>query len=102
VAEGGHLTLVVEGDLRVAGSALLGDPGRDTGQVTVFVGGAGTVSLGAPSSIAGSLIAPRGELVNAAPLTLGPGSLAARRVAAGSDLTVTYDPRLGGPLPLCP
>ena len=85
----GELDLFIAGIVAGQGRFLLGEA-ADAGRVRVYVGGSGTVNLGNGGVLAGSLYAPRAELVSPAALEVV-GSGFVRRVATSGLLTVHYD-----------
>lgn len=85
----GELDLFVAGNVVGQARFLLGDA-ASAGRVRLYVGGAGTVNLGGGGRLAGSLYAPRAELVSPLDLEVF-GSLFVRRLAASGLVTVHYD-----------
>lgn len=78
--------LFVAGNVRVGAAWLVGGV-EQAGRVRVYVGGDGTVDLAAEASIAGTLYAPRAELVTRGDLDVY-GPLFVRRAAPGGELRV--------------
>jgi len=83
---GASFDLFVGGNVRVGAAWLLGGV-EQAGRVRVYVGGSGTIDLSAETSIAGTLYAPRAELVTRGDLDVY-GPLFVRRAAPGGELRV--------------
>jgi hypothetical protein len=87
--DGGELDLFVSGNVVGTDTWTVGDPARPS-RLRVYVGGSGTVDLGAGGEIAANLYAPRAELVLPGALEVF-GSVFVRRLAASGPLSVHYD-----------
>ena len=83
---GASFDLFVAGNVRIGAAWLLGGV-EQAGRVRVYVGGGGTINLAAEASIAGTLYAPRAELVTRGDLDIY-GPLFVRRAAPGGELRV--------------
>jgi hypothetical protein len=86
---GAELDLFVAGNVLGTARWTIGDPARPS-RVRFYVGGAGTVDLGAGGDLAANLYAPRAELVTPESLEVF-GSVFVRRLAASGPLAVHYD-----------
>jgi hypothetical protein len=84
--DGAELDLIVAGNVRVVSAFELGSE-ASAGRVRMYVGGDGTIDLGAESFIAGLLYAPRAELVTRGPFELR-GPLFVRRAAPNDSLRI--------------
>ncbi len=89
LADGAALDLFVAGNVRLKGKLTLGDPAHAP-FARLYVGGTGTIDIGGAALLAGSLYAPRAELVTRGPLEVY-GSLFVRRAAPLAAVTVHYD-----------
>lgn len=89
VPRGSELDLFVEGNVTVGGQFRVGDV-QNPAKARTYVGGGGTVNLQNATNLAGNLYAPRAEVVLGDAATAF-GSIFARRVSAGGDLTIHYD-----------
>jgi hypothetical protein len=83
---GASFDLYVAGNVRIGAAWLLGGF-EQAGRVRVYVGGEGTINLAAEASIAGTLYAPRAELVTRGDLDVY-GPIFVRRAAPGGELRV--------------
>jgi len=83
------IDLFVAGNVTVGGRASLGGVGAPA-RARLYVGGGGTINLGADATFAGTLYAPRTALVAAGPVEVF-GAMFVQRVNASGRLTLHYD-----------
>jgi len=90
IDDGAELDLFVGGNVQVAGTMLLGDPGR-TYALRIYVASDGSINLPDGSMLAGNLYAPLTDLRwSAVPLEVR-GAVVVRRLTGSGPITVHHD-----------
>lgn len=95
-----ELDLFISGQLNTGEPPQIGSVSRPA-QARTYVGGQGTVQLTGGGQFAGSLYAPRSELVSSGPIEVF-GALFARRIVSSGRLTLHYDRALQAAADDCP